>query len=228
MEELLHGRSAVLAARRNQDLAERAGVAAAAREKVAVDDDPAADEPGDEHIEEFGIARRLPEEMNRGAAGGRVVAEIDGELGDPGDLGAEVERLPRLHGAARCTDLFLPVPQLERHGDADAGNPRPRFRGKPTRQRGAAGADEVEEVGRIGVGISVMQLVTNAADEVHQDDVGAAAPDLHPEGEGAVGIERQRDRGLADATALKRLAAQEPVALELADDLGDRRRRQSR
>ena len=72
-----------------------------------------------------------------------------------------------------------------------------------------------------------MQLAANAADEVHQDDVEAAPPDLDAEREGAVGIERQRDGGLADATAFERFAAKQSVALELADDLGDGRRRQS-
>ena len=64
-------------------------------------------------------------------------------------------------------------------------------------------------------------LPANAADEVHEHDVGAAAADLQAEGIDGIGIEPHRHGGLADLAAHRLAAHQQALGLQHAHDDGD-------
>ena len=145
VEKLPPRRTASRVERGDQHLADGAGIAAPAGEEVAVEDNAAADEPGDEDVEHVGIAAGIAEEQLGGAGGGRIVAGEDRKVGGPRHLGRKVEPPPALHGAGRRADLLLPVPQLEGRGDAEPGDPSPRPRRQASAQRRAGLGDEVDQ-----------------------------------------------------------------------------------
>ncbi len=78
----------------------------------------------------------------------------------------------------------------------------PRRAAAPPVSRVDAARDEVEEKRRAREGIGLVQRAADAADEVHEDEVGAPPADLEAEREGAVGIEGEGHRGLTDLAAL--------------------------
>jgi hypothetical protein len=63
--------------------------------------------------------------------------------------------------------------------------------------------------------------VPDGADEIDHDDVEAAAADLGAEKVGAVRVQRQRDRRLADPPPARLAAAEQVVGFELAHDHRD-------
>ena len=59
---------------------------------------------------------------------------------------------PASHFGFRRADLFRPVPQLKRHGNADAGDTRAMIGRQPVNQFGDAGTGELKnDLGR-GIG----------------------------------------------------------------------------
>src|SRR5208337_2911457 len=117
------------------------------------------------------------------------------------------------HGARRRADLGLPGPQLERRGDAKPCDPAPLRLGERVNETGLLFADEVENPFRRRKRKGAVGALSDDAAEVDEDEVAAASADLETERKGAIGIERHRDRGLADPAPQRRLTLQEAVRL---------------
>lgn len=100
-------------------------------------------------------------------------------MGDAGgDVGLQVDVAPDLHGADRRAHLFGPVPELERGGDAEAGDAAALLVVEPVFEFLDARGDEVEDFIRQRIGIGPVQLHADAADEIHQHQIGAAPAHL--------------------------------------------------
>ena len=87
-------------------------------------------------------------------------------------------------------------------------------------------ADELDRLARRRVAVGMLQHGRARCREIDQHQFGAAPADLQAEEERAFGIERHRDRGLADLAAHRLLAQQQAVVLELAHDDRDGLRRE--
>ena len=96
----------------------------------------------------------------------------------------------------------------------------------PAVSRAMPSRDEIEDVVGDGVVVGVARGGADAADQVDEHDVAAPPADLQAEREGAVRIEGEGHRRLADPAALAALLDDEPVGLELAHDHRDGLRRQ--
>ena len=142
------------------------------------------------------------------------------------DVGADVAVAPLVHDLARRAGGVGPVPQLERHGDAEPGDALVLRGVEPGAQALDAGADEIDGLARRRIAVGILQHGADVAEEIDQHQLGAAAADLQAEEIGAVGIERHRDGWLADLAAHRRLAQQQAFVLQLAHDDRDGLRRQ--
>jgi hypothetical protein len=71
-------------------------------------------------------------------------------------------------------------------------------------------------------------LAQHPTSQVHHGKIGGAPPQFHPEGQGAVRVEPHRDRRLADAAPLWFSAQEQPIRLELSQDVGHGLGRQAR
>ena len=160
------------------------------------------------------------------AGGGGVVLQVDrvGKVG--GELGADVGRPPGGELGGRRADLLGPAPELEGHREAEPGDAAGAV-GEERRAGGGLGADPADRLARGGVGVADAGAVADAADEIDQHEVEAAPAHLDAEEEGALGVERERHRGLPDAAALRLAAAEQVVGLEVAHDDGDGLRREA-
>ena len=135
---------------------------------------------------------------------------------------------PLVHDIARRAGGVGPVPELERHRDAEPGDPLVLRRVEPGAHPLDAGAYEIQNLARRRVAVGILQHRADIAEKIDQHEFGAPAPDLQPDEIGAVGIERHRDGWLADLSAHRRLAQQQAFLLELAHDDRDGLRRQPR
>ena len=88
--------------------------------------------------------------------------------------------------------------------------------------RGGEGEDFIRQ----RPGIAVPLRSADAADEIHQHQIGAAPADLQAEGIDAIGIDMHRDRRLADTAAHRFPARQQPFLFQHPHDDGDGLRRQ--
>ena len=201
--------------------AERAGIAGGAAVETAVEHDPAAGEGADVEIDEVPEIAGLAEHQFRAAGGRRVVLQIDRKAAQRLDVGADVAVPPLVHDVARRAGGVGPVPQLERHGDAKAGDALVLRRRQACPQPLDAAIDEIENLARRRIAVGILQHPPDVAEEIDQHQFGAAASDLQPDEEGSVGIERHRDGRLPDLAALGRKAQQQPFVLELAHDDGN-------
>src|SRR5690606_31261662 len=123
---------------------------------------------------------------------------------------------------------LLPVPQLERCGNAQARDTLCLAAGQAASQFGHAFGDERKNARRRRVALRLMDFSANAADKIDQDQVGPPTADLETQGKYAVRLQREGDRRLADTAALGTFADHQAVALERAHDHADRLRRQAR
>ena len=206
--------------------AERRGVAGAPGEEPAVQHQPAADEGADVEVDEVPEPAVAAEGELGAAGGGGVVLQVDRPGHRRGELGAQVGLAPGLELGRRRADLLGPGPELERHRDAEAGDAA----GVRAEQRlagGDLGPDPADRVARRREGVARGGAVADAADEVDEHDLEAAAADLGAEEEGALRIERQRHQRLADPAALRLAAADQPVGFEMAHDHRDGLRREA-
>ena len=137
-DQLLQARLAVRLATHDRHRAERAGIAAAAGKQAAVEHDAAADEGADIEIGEVAIGCAGAEGELGGAGRGRVVAEADRPGAKRRDSSAATSKSRHCaERARRRLEIGLPVPQLERHRDAEAADPAV-LRGGQFGQRGSA------------------------------------------------------------------------------------------
>ena len=98
-------------------------IAPAAEVKIAVENDPAADEITEIEIGEIGEVPSAAKQQLCGTGGGGIVAEVDRPWKQPGDFGLEVEIPPRHQNLMRRPCLLGPVPQLKGGGDPDPHDP---------------------------------------------------------------------------------------------------------
>ncbi len=162
-----------------------------------------------------------------GGAGRRgIVLDGDRQSRRLRDVARDVEIPPRLHRVARRVDRVEPVPEFEWRRDADPGDPALLARVQVGHQMGMALGKKIHDRRWRRVGVVPLALHAQPPGHVDQHQVGALAADVEAEGQYSVGIERHRDRRLADLAADRRATDQQPVLLERADDDRDGLRRQ--
>src|SRR5262249_42938283 len=136
------------------------------------------------------VVTAVAERQFRRAGGRRVIAEMNRPAEGSCDLLLDVEAAPLLKHVMGGADLALPVPDLEGSGNADAADARELSRPQVTRD-GLKALFE-EEHGLLGrrVAERAMGRAANAAGEIEQHEIGAAAADLEAERVRAIRVER--------------------------------------
>jgi hypothetical protein len=195
-------------------------------EEVVAQDDPAADEVADIEVEKIARPRALPEDKLRPAGRRGVVLQVDRIAAHRLEFGLHVHRAPGVHRIARQADDAAPLPDLERHGDAEPRDP-PRGRGPEVLRLPDHGiGGEAQDLGGHGILVGQPGPCHDRAHEIGQHQFRTAPPDLQPEEEGPVRGEGDRHRGLPHLAPHRLSLAQQPLGLECAHDDRDGLRRQ--
>src|SRR6185312_11148689 len=135
---------------------------------------------------EIAEAPGLAEDEFRIAGGRRVVLEIDGEGEFGGEIAADVGLAPGVHHVAWRAGGVGPVPQFERDGDAEPADAAVLLVAKLRAHLRDPLADEADRLVRPRIGIGMVEHGSRPAEEVDEDEVGAAPPELEAEEKGAV------------------------------------------
>src|SRR5271165_7560867 len=164
------------------------------------------------------MAPGAAKEVLGGAGGGRVVAQRDRIAAYGRDFARDVEFAPVGHGAGGRANLGLPGPHLEWRRDAEPRDLAALRLVQRIKERGLLLAHETENHRRRRKGEGAAGAPTDRPAEIDENEIATPPADLEAERVGAVGIERHRYRGLADAAAQRRLALQQAVRLQPIHD----------
>ncbi len=153
-----------------------------------------------------------------GAGAGGVVLQGDRIGHASRDLGFEIDAAPLVHLGLRGAHLACPAPQFEGRGHAEARDTGALLRAHRCLELGQPLLHEGQKRAGHGIGEGASHLPADAADEIHQHDIGAAPADLHAERIDRFRIEPHGHGRLADLAAQGFAADQQALGLQRAHD----------
>ncbi|MDT4807858.1 hypothetical protein FQZ97_407120 [compost metagenome] len=195
--------------------------------QVRVDDQPAAHESVDEDVEKALEVVPAPRHQLGHAGRHGVAREAHGHVGARAHLGQQVHLVPLVRLRLRQPQRAVPATELERRGQPRAHVARGQ-RPEPVAQPVDVLGDHGQQRPGVRKFVADRVVLAHPRRKVDQQPLGAAPPELDADGEGAVGVQRQRHRGLADAPAHAALLDDEAVVLEPRGDEADGLRAQAR
>ena len=162
-----------------------------------------------------------PEHQFGDAGGGCVFGELDRQRRHRLHTLADVDAVPLVGLLRRHLEQILPAAQAQRRGNADAAQARQQFRPQPHGHAVQRRFDLAEYGVGDGKRIGPRQALARLADEIDQQHVQDAPADLDADREGAIRIEHDRHRRLADLAAHRRALADQALPEQAVDDQGN-------
>ena len=186
--------------------------------QVRVDHQAATQEGVDEQVQKTLELTPAPRHQFRHAGGRGVLGKADRQIGQLLHFGGQVELVPARRLFLRQPQQTVPATELERRRNTYAHQAR----GQLGTQLLAQVRHMLAEHRQQGFGLRkrVGQVLAqpHLAGEVDQQPVGAAPADLDADRKSPVRVQRQRHRGLADASSHRLMAQQQIVFFQPGRD----------
>ena len=211
-------RRAFFAGQAHRQRANGTGVATFATHDVALQHQATAHKGADVDVEKAAQAASAALQQFGHTGGHRVFGEHHWQIGERLHSSRQVDALPsgqRLRGLA--TEHIAPLVQRQRRGQAQPHHPAPGL--APARlQRLQALGDLAQQALGVGVVVAQFKTVHRLATKIGHQQLQVASAHLHPHAVGAIGVERQRHRGLPHLAAHPLLFEQQAVVEQAVDD----------